>query len=225
MEMKTTPYALLAALLLSGCASSPETAHRLAYPPTGVVPQELWSDDLKILFGETQEMKEEQSLRQHMLESGPTNAINPELAVRLRDSDQVEIFLLDPNIHVPRTNTVASFPVAPYSAYARVAEHATLPVDSVRAVVRIWTSLMLSPEGKGHVSHFPTHGIRFTEHGHVVFETTLSWNTRTFWMYENGEPRWFALPDGAPTLMAKDIFTRNFSTMIEFNPRSGEQEN
>ena len=118
----------------------------------------------------------------------------------------------------PQTSTLAVFPVAPYGLYASVVEHVTLPPLEATRAIAWWQDILLASPRMQCAGHYPTHGIRFRRGNYVVFETTVCWKCRTFWLHGPNGTTWIGLPHPVITEPARVLFLKHFAREVQRTP-------
>jgi len=219
MRKTLATMGILVLALQAGCMGPSAIYPRSV--PTGVEPCDD-TEPLGLFEGETEAWR---AARATVRERATTNSISAATALALVEADKVELFLLDPNLHHEQSDTLTVFPVAPYGLYAPVLEHVSLDPTEAGDAVAWWQEILLASDGQCAISHFPTHGIRFRRGNYVVFETTVCWKCRTFWVYKNGRPTWTALPHQVIAEPVRQLFKNHFPVTKEFKPGFAEPEN
>ncbi len=130
--------------------------------------------------------------------------------------DRVELYAVSLSKRDPfedkeptRSTTGKTFPVRPYGTQADIRAHATVTGDDCKQLRTAWQSLAFDRLG-GAFCHYPAYGLRFYRDNQLLFETTVCWQCRNFYLpsYDNENRRFtygwygFANDDNAKDLLA-----------------------
>ena len=86
------------------------------------------------------------------------------------------------------------FPIRPYQAFGKILSRQTLANDDCTELRTLWTNLTFD-RFAGAMCHAPVYGLRFYSGDKLLFETTICWKCRNFYVpNEDGDDQshgWF----------------------------------
>lgn len=106
---------------------------------------------------------------------------------KLPACDRVEVFYLDPELE---RDFVVGFPVKPYRTCARVIESKDIIGQEAQGLAGSWRGQKFGEEYQA-LCHEPIYGLRFYQSSQLIFETTLCFTCRNFYVPVSEGAHWW----------------------------------
>jgi hypothetical protein len=101
--------------------------------------------------------------------------------------DKVEVYYLDSELE---RDSVVGFPVKPYRTCARIIESKDITGREAQSLADSWRAQKFGAEYQA-LCHEPVYGLRFYQSSQLIYETTLCFSCRNFYVPVNEGVHWW----------------------------------
>jgi hypothetical protein len=124
------------------------------------------------------------------------------LSNRIQSATRGEIFLLDFQPRSERRNEItdtifpdsALFPIRPYAVATRILKRQKLSESELAQVLTVLPKTIADENREGSFCHYPIHGIRLYAGDSLLFETSICYYCRNFYvLFPDGQSSWVGL--------------------------------
>jgi hypothetical protein len=132
-------------------------------------------------------------------------AYRQSLSIRIQSATRGEIFLLDFQTQSEKGNVITDalfpdsdlFPIRPYAVATRILDRRKLSESELAQVLTVLPKTIADENREGSFCHYPIHGIRLYDGDTLLFETSVCYECRNFYVsFPDGQSSWVGLRGG-----------------------------
>jgi hypothetical protein len=129
-------------------------------------------------------------------------AYRQSLSNRIQSATRGEIFLLDFQPESKKRNEITDsifpdatlFPIRPYAVATRILNRHMLTAKELAQVLAVLPKTIADENREGSFCHYPVHGIRLYDGDTLLFETSVCYHCRNFYvLFPDGQSSWVGL--------------------------------